>query len=84
MKVNLFIPGNISQQIFFFLIYWSYVFHQAINASNGIHPKIHVTYTGSSNEEPTSEGAVVFESKIDVQHVNSKKGSNKTLDRINL
>ncbi|XWS56356.1 hypothetical protein CRYUN_Cryun09bG0079100 [Craigia yunnanensis] len=57
---------------------------EAINASNGIHPKIHGTYTGSNNGESTSEGAVVFESIIDVQHVNSKKGSNKTLDRINL
>ena len=84
MKVNLFIPGNISQQIFFFLIYWSYVFHQAINASNGIQPKVHVSYSASSNGESTTQEAVVVESKVDVQHVNSKKGSNKTLDRINL
>ena len=83
MKVNLFILGNISQQ-FFFLIHWSFVFHQAINASIGIHPKIHGTYTGSSSGESTSGGAVVVESEVDVQHVNSKKGSNKTLDRINL
>ncbi|XWS66255.1 hypothetical protein CRYUN_Cryun05aG0183900 [Craigia yunnanensis] len=57
---------------------------EVINASIGIHPKIHGTYTGSSSGESTSEGAVVVESKVDVQHVNSKKGSNKTLDRINL
>ncbi|XVF75656.1 hypothetical protein PTKIN_Ptkin13bG0204500 [Pterospermum kingtungense] len=59
---------------------------QAINASNGIHPKLHGTYTGSSGVEPTSDSAVVMERKVDVQHVNSnsKKGGNKTLDRINL
>ncbi|XP_022765504.1 uncharacterized protein LOC111310371 isoform X2 [Durio zibethinus] len=56
----------------------------AINASNGIHPKIHGTRTGSSSGESTTQEAVVAESKVDVQHVNSKKGSNKTLDRINL
>ncbi|KAG8503307.1 hypothetical protein CXB51_001281 [Gossypium anomalum] len=40
---------------------------EAINVSNGVHPKNHGTY------ESTSE-----------RHVNSKKGSSKTLDRINL
>ncbi|XVE75481.1 hypothetical protein DITRI_Ditri12bG0097300 [Diplodiscus trichospermus] len=57
---------------------------EAINASNDIHPNIHGTHTGSSSGESTSKGAVVFESKIDTQHVNSNKGSNITLDRINL
>ncbi|XWS75244.1 hypothetical protein CRYUN_Cryun01aG0068900 [Craigia yunnanensis] len=57
---------------------------EAINASNGIHPKFHVPYSASSSGESTTQEAVVVESKVDVQHVNSKKGSNKTLDRINL
>lgn len=85
MKVNLFILGNISQQSLF-LIHWSYVSHQAINASNGIHPKVQGAYSGSSIVESTSNGAVVVGSKVDVQHVNSnsKEGGNKTLDRINL
>ncbi|KAG4162500.1 hypothetical protein ERO13_D01G118500v2 [Gossypium hirsutum] len=51
---------------------------EAINVSNGFHPKNHGTY------ESTSERAVAVESKVDAQHVNSKKGSSKTLDRINL
>lgn len=55
-----------------------FVFHQAINVSNGVHPKNHGTY------ETTSEKAAAVESKVDAQHVNSKKGSCKTLDRINL
>ncbi|MBA0792675.1 hypothetical protein Gohar_017152 [Gossypium harknessii] len=51
---------------------------EAINVSNGVHPKNHGTY------ESTSERAIAVESKVDAQHVNSKKGSSKTLDRINL
>ncbi|XVF23462.1 hypothetical protein REPUB_Repub13aG0040900 [Reevesia pubescens] len=57
---------------------------EVLNASNGIDPKIHGTYAGSSRGESTTEEAVVVGSKVDMQHVNSKKGSNKTLDRINL
>ncbi|XP_022744911.1 uncharacterized protein LOC111295626 [Durio zibethinus] len=60
------------------------IVREAINASNGIHPNIRGTYTGSNSGKSTSEGAVVVESKVDVQHVNSKRGTDKTLDRINL
>ncbi|XP_039028511.1 uncharacterized protein LOC120162425 isoform X1 [Hibiscus syriacus] len=51
---------------------------EAIYVPNGVHPKTRGTC------ESMLEGAVTAEGKVDVQHVNSKKGSNKTLDRINL
>ncbi|KAK8546200.1 hypothetical protein V6N13_067425 [Hibiscus sabdariffa] len=50
---------------------------EAMYVPNGIHSKTHATC------ESTLEG-VTAEGKVDVQHVNSKKGSSKTLDRINL
>ncbi|XP_021296183.1 uncharacterized protein LOC110425596 [Herrania umbratica] len=60
------------------------IVEEAVNASNGIHPKIDGTYTGSCTGESTTQEDVVVEGKVDVQHVKSQKGSNKTLDRINL
>ncbi|XP_022744914.1 uncharacterized protein LOC111295627 [Durio zibethinus] len=55
---------------------------KAILASNGIHPNIQGTYTGSSSGKSTCDGAVVVESKVDAQRVISKKGSNKPLELI--
>ncbi|GMJ11973.1 hypothetical protein like AT3G52170 [Hibiscus trionum] len=51
---------------------------EAMYVPNGTHPKTHGTCVS------TLKGAVAVEGKLDVQHVNSKKGSNKTLDRISL
>ncbi|OMO62833.1 hypothetical protein COLO4_32868 [Corchorus olitorius] len=60
------------------------IVQEAINASNGVHPQFHGTYTGRSSGESTTQEAVVVESKVDAQHANSRKLSNKPLDRINL
>lgn len=79
---SIFILGNISQQLLY-LIHCLFVL-QAVNASNGMHPKIDGTDTGSCIGESTTQEAVVVEGQVDLQHVNSQKGSNKTLDRINL
>ncbi|KAE8676914.1 DNA binding, putative isoform 2 [Hibiscus syriacus] len=51
---------------------------EAIYVPNGIHPKAHVTC------KPMLEGDVTAEGNVEVQNANSKKGCNKTLDRINL
>ncbi|XVF82990.1 hypothetical protein PTKIN_Ptkin16aG0096900 [Pterospermum kingtungense] len=57
---------------------------EAINASDGIHPKVHGTYSASSSGKSTTQEAVAIESKLEVQHVNSKNRSYKTLDRIDV